>query len=133
MSITKSSDTRPRRSLTGDRAPYASIAMSNAFNRSTQIFSNRSLKTHVLLKRRPSSSHRNNRKDSFYLPTNLNCNGTNRTFDVQYSFSLSQSWLTKINQQQCRLSSTLNFVHAFVQYSVQTALLQAGLSSSFSL
>ena len=109
------------------------LAMSNALNSLTKIFSNQSFKPHVLLQRRSSSSDRNNRKDPFHPTTIQNCSGTNRTFDVQYSFSLSQSWLTKINQQQCHLSSTLNFVDEFVQCSVQTALLQAGLSSSFSL
>jgi len=57
---------------------------------------------------------------------NIIRNGTNRTFDVQYSFSLNKSWLTKINkqQQQHNLNSIQNFVDKFIEHSIQSALLQ---------
>ncbi len=142
------------------------LAISNALNCLAQISSsNRSLKPHVLLRCRSSSSNRNSRKVSFHniMPrcsvpatkndlvqyqlrllsyqqknhtrfqtsSNINCNATNRTFDVQYSFSLNQPWLTKVNRQQANLNSIRNFVDEFVENSIQNAFLQVSLSSSF--
>ncbi len=135
------------------------LAISNALNCLAQISSsNRSLKPHVLLRCRSSSSNRNSRKVSFHnimprcsVPATKNDlvqyqlrllsyqqinhtrfqTSSNRTFDVQYSFSLNQPWLTKVNRQQANLNSIRNFVDEFVENSIQTAFLQVSLSSSF--
>jgi hypothetical protein len=112
--------------------------------------SNRSLRLNVPLRCRSSSNNRNNRKVPFHntiprcsIPAtkndlvhyqsrllsyqthcqtsqNIHCNGVNRTFDVQYSFSLNKPWLTKINKQR----SIQNFVDNFIENSIQTALHQ---------
>ena len=81
------------------------LAMSSALNSLTQIMSNHSF----VLRCRSSSRQREN-----------------RTFDVQYSFSLSQPWLTKVNQQQCYLNGIRTFADEFVEQSLQCALHQAG-------
>lgn len=82
------------------------LAMSNALTSLTQILSNHS----VILRCRSSSRQRDN-----------------RPFDVQYSFSLSQPWLTKVNQQQCHLNGIRNFADDFVEQSLQCALHQVNL------
>ena len=79
---------------------YIQLAMSNALN---------SLTSSILPRCRSSSCQRE------------------QTFDVQYSFSLCQPLLTKINQQQCYVSSTRNFVDEFVEHSLRSALLQVRL------
>lgn len=133
------------------------LAIANALNCLTQIYPlNRSLKSQVLLRYRSSSSNRNKRKISFQnimprcsVPAtkndlvqyqlrllssqtrfqNSSNLGMNRTFDVQYSFSLNQSWLTKINQQQqLNQRSITNFADEFVEHSIQIAFLQVSLS-----
>jgi hypothetical protein len=55
---------------------------------------------------------------------NVNGNCSNRTFDVQYSFSLNKPWLTKIDKQRHNLISIQNFVNEFVEHSIRAALLQ---------
>lgn len=49
--------------------------------------------------------------------------------NVQYSFSLNQLWLTKLNQERRQLLSVQNFVHELVEHSIRTALLQVGSTS----
>ncbi|CAF4661764.1 unnamed protein product [Rotaria sp. Silwood1] len=53
-----------------------------------------------------------------------NCTRSNRTFDVQYSFSLNKPCLTKINKQQHNLIDIQNFANQFVEHTIQIALLQ---------
>ncbi len=55
---------------------------------------------------------------------NVNGNSSNRTFDVQYSFSLNKPWLTKIDKQRHNLLSIQNFVNEFVEHSIRAAFLQ---------
>lgn len=62
---------------------------------------------------------------------NININGTNRTFDVQYSYSLNQSWLKKINKQRHNLISIQNFVNELVEHSIRAALLQVKMRQYF--
>jgi hypothetical protein len=54
---------------------------------------------------------------------NINCNGMNRIFDVQYSFSLNKPLVTKINKKN-NLKNIQNFVNEFIENSIQTALFQ---------
>jgi hypothetical protein len=53
-----------------------------------------------------------------------NNNGSNRAFDVQYSYSLNKPWITEINKRQNNLIGIQNFVNQFIEHSIQTALLQ---------
>jgi hypothetical protein len=55
---------------------------------------------------------------------NINKNRSNRTCDVQYSFSLNKPWLTKVNKQRQELMSIQNFANKFVEQSIQDALFQ---------
>lgn len=58
---------------------------------------------------------------SYQRTTRIN---SNRSFDVQYSFSLNKPWRTKIDKQRHQLISIQNFVKQFVEHSIRTALLQ---------
>jgi len=55
---------------------------------------------------------------------NVNGNNSNRTFDVQYSFSLNKPWLTKIDKQRHNLISIQNFVNELIEHSIRAAFLQ---------
>jgi hypothetical protein len=55
---------------------------------------------------------------------NVNGNNSNRTFDVQYSFSLNKPWLTKIDKQRHSLISIQNFVNELIEHSIRAAFLQ---------
>jgi hypothetical protein len=55
---------------------------------------------------------------------NMNNNGSNRTFDVQYSYSLNKPWITEINKRQNNVINIQTFVNQFIEHSIQTALLQ---------
>ncbi|CAF0817056.1 unnamed protein product [Rotaria sp. Silwood1] len=55
---------------------------------------------------------------------NVNSSCSNRTFDVQYSFSLNQQWLTKIDKQRHNLISIQNFVNELIEHSIRAAFLQ---------
>jgi len=129
------------------------LVISNALNSlsqiSSSIFPNQSLKSNISLRCRSSSHHRNNRKGLFNntiprysIPTTKNdffhyqlrllsnqtrcqkSSGINKIFDIQYSFSLHEPRLIKINQQQYYLNSIENFVDEFIQHSIEFALLQ---------
>lgn len=60
---------------------------------------------------------------------NVNGHTSNRSFDVQYSFSLTKPWQTKIDKQRHHLISVQNFVNELVEHSIRTAFVQ--VSSSF--
>jgi hypothetical protein len=55
---------------------------------------------------------------------NVNGNNSNRTFDVQYSFSLNKPWLTKVDKQRRNLISIQNFVNELIEHSIRAAFLQ---------
>ena len=55
---------------------------------------------------------------------NVNGNNSNRTFDIQYSFSLNKPWLTKIDKQRRNLISIQNFVNELIEHSIRAAFLQ---------
>lgn len=55
---------------------------------------------------------------------NNNNNNINRTYDVQYSFSLNKPWLTKIDKQRHYLISIQNFVNELIEHSIRAAFLQ---------
>ena len=55
---------------------------------------------------------------------NVNGNGSNRSFDVQYSFSLNKPWQRKIDKQRHHLIGIQNFVNELVEHSIRTAFLQ---------
>lgn len=55
---------------------------------------------------------------------NNNNNNLNRTFDVQYSFSLNKPWLTKIDKRRHNLISIQNFVNELIEHSIRAAFLQ---------
>jgi len=55
---------------------------------------------------------------------NVNSNSSNRTFDVQYSFSLNKPWLTKIDKQRRNLISIQNFVNELIEHSIRAAFIQ---------
>ncbi|CAF3863271.1 unnamed protein product [Adineta steineri] len=48
----------------------------------------------------------------------------NRTFDIQYSFSLNKPWLTQIDKERHNLISIQNFANELIEHSIRTALLQ---------
>lgn len=49
---------------------------------------------------------------------------TSRLFDIQYSFSLQQPWLTKKNHPQSPVISVQHFVDGFVEHLIQSAITQ---------
>jgi hypothetical protein len=55
---------------------------------------------------------------------NVNGHSSNRSFDVQYSFSLNRSWQTKIDKQRHQFLGVQNFVNELVEHSIHTALVQ---------
>lgn len=59
---------------------------------------------------------------------NVNGNGPNRSFDVQYSFSLNKPWLTSINKQRHNLISIQNFVNELIEHSIRAAFIQVDRS-----
>jgi len=122
---------------------HIQLAISNALN---CLIQNRTLKSNLPLRCRSLSINKTNRKVPFHntiprysTPTikndlvhyqsscqtlqNINSNGMNRIFDVQYSFSLNKHLVTKINKEN-NLRNIQNFVNEFIENTVQTALLQ---------
>ncbi|CAF2646831.1 unnamed protein product [Rotaria sp. Silwood2] len=61
---------------------------------------------------------------------NINSTRSNRTFDIQYSFSLNKPCLTKINKQRHDLIDIQNFANQLVEHSIRTALLQINHQNS---
>ena len=55
---------------------------------------------------------------------NVNGSNSNRTFDVQYSFSLNRPWLRKIDKQRHNLISIQNFVNELIEHSIRAAFIQ---------
>ena len=70
------------------------------------------------------SSYRQSSPTRYRSSQKLKCKHSNRKFDVQYSFSLNQSWLTKINKQRHNLISIQNFVKELIEHSIRAAFLQ---------
>jgi hypothetical protein len=122
------------------------LAVENALKQISP--SNRS----VLLRCRSSSSRRNSRKLSFQntmprcsvpatkkdlVQYQLHLLSYQTRFqnalnvNIQYSFSLNQNWLTKVNQQQFDLRNIRNFADEFVENLIQTAFLQVNFYHSF--
>ncbi|CAF5186374.1 unnamed protein product, partial [Rotaria magnacalcarata] len=62
--------------------------------------------------------------DPAICKSSQNVNGSNRTFDVQYSFSLNKPWLTKVDKRRHNLISIQNFVNELVEHSIRAAFLQ---------
>ncbi|CAF1270001.1 unnamed protein product [Adineta steineri] len=116
-------------------------AFSNALTCLTQTSSlDRSFQSNILVRCRSLSNHRKvsshntnshcslpiTTKDFIYYETipNLNRSRSNKTVNVQYSFSLNQPLLTKLNEQQQNLINIQSYVDELIHHSMRTVLLQ---------
>jgi hypothetical protein len=87
-------------------------------------------KTDLVVYKGHSSSYQQAIQTRCRSSQNVNVHGSNRTFDVQYSFSLNQPWLTKIDQERHRLISVHHLANELVEHIIRTAFVHVRSFSS---